>query len=138
LPHDAGRRQGSGLPGDAPAMKGRPFRQRLGFALAGVAAAWRGEASFRSQVALAAGAAVITAALRPGLVWAAVVAVSIALVLALELVNSALEAILDHLHPDEASAVRRAKDMAAAGVLAASAGAAVAGLLMVASVAFGW
>jgi diacylglycerol kinase (ATP) len=119
-------------------VKGRPFHERLRFAAAGLGEAWRGEASFRTQVVLAAGAAAVTAALRPGIAWAAIVAVAIALVLALELINSALEAVVDHLHPDAADPIRRAKDMAAGAVLFASAGAAVAGVLMVASVALGW
>ncbi len=119
-------------------MKGRRFSERLRFAVAGFGEAWRGEASFRAQVVLAVVAAVVTAALRPGLVWIAIVAVAIALVLALEMVNSALEAVIDHLHPAAADPIRRAKDMAAGAVLAASAGAAIAGMLMVASVALGW
>ncbi|MCB1500976.1 MAG: diacylglycerol kinase [Bauldia sp.] len=119
-------------------MKGRPFRQRLGFALAGLADAWRAEASFRRQTGIAGCAVVVCALLRPGLMWVAVVALAIALVLALEMINSALEAILDHLHPGEATAVRRAKDMAAGAVLVASAGAAVIGMLMLAAVVLGW
>ena len=114
-------------------MKGRPFRQRIGFAVAGITEAWRNEASFRSQAGIAGLAAAATVVLRPGMAWVAVVALAIALVLALEMINSALEAIIDHLHPDEAAAVRRAKDMAAGAVLVASAGAAVVGVLMVAS-----
>jgi diacylglycerol kinase (ATP) len=54
------------------------------------------------------------------------------------MVNSALEAVIDHLHPDQADPIRRAKDMAAGAVLIASAGAVVAGVLMVASVAIAW
>jgi undecaprenol kinase len=119
-------------------VKGEPFRKRLGFAAAGLGEAWRGEASFRAQVILGIAAAIVTLAIRPGVVWIAIVAVAIALVLALEMVNSALEAVIDHLHPDAADPIRRAKDMAAGAVLAASAGAAVAGVLMVASVAITW
>lgn len=119
-------------------MKRRPFRERLGFAATGIAEGWRGEPSFRTQAMLAVVAIIVTAALRPGLVWAAIVALAIAVVLALELVNSAFEAMIDHLHPDQADPIRRAKDMAAGAVLAASAGAAVAGVLMVAAVASGW
>jgi diacylglycerol kinase (ATP) len=110
----------------------------MGFAVAGLAEAWRGEASFRAQVVLGIVAVIVTLALRPGLVWAAIVAIAIALVLALEMVNSALEAVIDHLHPDQADPIRRAKDMAAGAVLVASAGAAVAGVFMVASTALGW
>lgn len=119
-------------------MKGRPFRKRLRFAVAGLAEAWQGEASFRTQAVLGGIAACATAALRPGVTWAAIVALAIALVLSLEMVNSALEAVIDHLHPDAADPIRRAKDMAAGAVLVASAGAAAVGVLMVSSVAFGW
>ena len=118
-------------------MKGRPFPARICVAAAGVGEAWRGEASFRTQAVFAVLAAVVTLALRPGLVWAAIVAVAVALVLAFEMINSALEAVIDHLHPDAADPIRRAKDMAAGAVLLASAGAAIAGVLMVASVALG-
>jgi diacylglycerol kinase (ATP) len=110
----------------------------MGFAVAGLAEAWPREASFRAQVVLGIVAVIVTLALRPGLIWAAIVAIAIALVLALEMVNSALEAVIDHLHPDQADPIRRAKDMAAGAVLVASAGAAVAGVFMVASTALGW
>jgi len=113
------------------AVKNRPFRQRLGFALAGVGAVWRREKSFRTQTLLAAGAVVVVALLRPGLVWAGLVVISIVLVLALEMVNAAIEYMIDHIHPDVAPEIRQAKDVAAAAVLVASAGAAVVGLLMI-------
>lgn len=108
------------------------------FAVAGLTEAWRGETSFRTQVVLAIVALIVTTAMRPGLAWAAIVAVATALVLALEAINSALEAVIDHLHPGAADPIRRAKDMAAGAVLVASAGAAAAVVLMVASVALGW
>ena len=80
-------------------MKSRPFHERLQFALEGLAAVWQRERSFRTQVGLAVVAMAVTAALRPGWVWAALVALSIALVLALELMNSALEYLIDRMHP---------------------------------------
>lgn len=119
-------------------MKGQPFPTRVRYAAAGLVEAWRGEASFRVQAVLASLALIVTALLRPGPVWAALITLAIAWVLALEIVNSALEAVIDHLHPDAADPIRRAKDMAAGAVLAASAGAAVTGMLMVASVVLGW
>ena len=71
--------------------------------------------------------------LRPPLVWWAVVVISIALVLATELVNSAFEALVDHLHPEVHPEIRVIKDMVAGSVLFAAAGAGVVGLLMLAS-----
>ena len=112
-------------------MKNRPFRQRLGFALSGVGAVWRREKSFRTQTLVAVVAVAVLALVRPGLVWAALVVVAIALVLALEMVNAAIEYMIDHIHPDVAPEIRRAKDVAAAAVLVASAGAAAVGLLII-------
>jgi undecaprenol kinase len=112
-------------------VKNRPFRQRLGFAVAGVAEVWRCEKSFRTQALIAITALVVVVLIRPGLVWTGLVVVAIALVLALEMVNAAIEYMIDHIHPDVAPEIRRAKDVAAAAVLVASAGAAVVGLLMI-------
>jgi diacylglycerol kinase len=82
---------------------------------------------------LAACAVVVLVVLRPPLVWWAIVAITIALVLAIELVNSAFEALVDHLHPDLHPKVRIIKDMAAGSVLLSAAGAVVVGLLLLAN-----
>jgi undecaprenol kinase len=114
-------------------MKNRPFLERLGFAAWGIAAAWRRERSFRTQVLLGVAAVAFTVVLAPALIWAAAVALSIALVLALELLNTALECVVDHLHPEAAPEIKLAKDIAAGAVLVASAGAVAIGTLMLAS-----
>lgn len=101
-------------------MKNRSFRHRLGFALAGIVTVWRRERSFRTQVAGGGAAVAMLAVLRPGPVWSALVVLSIAFVLALELVNAALEYTIDHLHPALADPLRDAKDAAAGAVLLAS------------------
>jgi undecaprenol kinase len=114
-------------------MKNRPFHERLRFALAGLVAAWRRENSFRTQVMLAALAVIGLALLRPPLVWWAIVAVTIGLVLSIELMNSAFEALVDHLHPDRHPEIRVTKDMAAGSVLIASVIAlAIGGLVLLA------
>ena len=112
-------------------MKNRPFAERLGFAVAGLRLVFVREKSFRSQCALAAAALLVALALRPGPLWWALLVLAIALVLALELANSALEYLLDHLHPDRAREIGAAKDAAAAAVLVASLAAAAIGGLMV-------
>ena len=109
-------------------MKGRPFRARLGFALAGVRAAWRSEASFRAQARIAAAAGLFLLATRPSAMWVALVVLSAAFVLALEAANAALEALADTLHPDQSPGIGRAKDIAAGAALIASIGAAGVGL----------
>jgi diacylglycerol kinase (ATP) len=118
-------------------MKNRRFRERLGFALAGIRIVWRREKSFRTQCGLALAAATVTAALQPGWAWAALIALSIGLVLALELVNAAIEYVIDRLHPDRHDEIMFAKDAAAGAVLLASFAALLVGGLMVLSVLAG-
>ncbi|QIG81028.1 diacylglycerol kinase [Stakelama tenebrarum] len=101
-------------------MKNRPFRERLGFALTGLATGWRRERSFRNQTGMAALALLALIVLRPAPAWWAIVAITTALVLALELLNSALEAVIDLLHPSIHPEVKAAKDMLAGAVLAIS------------------
>ncbi|MDJ0277273.1 diacylglycerol kinase [Sphingomonas sp. 2R-10] len=101
-------------------MKGRPLRERLGFAIAGLRVGWRREASFRTHLAFAAAAIVALLALRPAPSWWALVAVTIALVLALELLNAALEGVIDLLHPGYHAEIGAVKDMLAGAVLIAA------------------
>ena len=112
-------------------MKNRPFFFRLSYATSGIVEAWKRERSIRTQVVLGVGAVAVTAVLRPGLLWGAAVAICIALVLALELINSAVETVIDHMHPEAAPEIKLAKDIAASAVLIASAGAVAVGLLMI-------
>lgn len=69
--------------------------------------------------------------LQPALIWWALVGMMIALVLAAELINTALEQLVDHLHPEQHPRIKIVKDCAAAAVLLLSLGAAWAGVLMV-------
>ncbi|QYZ68412.1 diacylglycerol kinase [Neotabrizicola shimadae] len=110
-------------------MKNRPFHQRLAFALTGIATAWRRERSLRVQSAVAVVALLALVLLRASALWWAVVVLAIAIVITAELFNSALEALIDHLHPDQHPEVGALKDMAAAAVLVSSIGAAVVGAL---------
>ena len=103
-----------------PAMKNQSFRQRAGFALHGIACAWRGEVSFRQQAVAAAGVFLILLWRRPAMVWWALLLMNCGLVLAAELFNTALENALDHLHPERHAAIRIAKDCAAGAVLVLS------------------
>jgi len=101
-------------------VKNRPFHERMGFALAGLRAAWQRESSFRTHCLMAVLALGALLVLRPAPVWWALVALVVALVMALELVNSALEAIIDRLHPERHPEIRIVKDMLAGAVLVAS------------------
>lgn len=101
-------------------MKHRPFGERLAFALAGIAEAFRGESSLRVQVAAAILVFASLIVIRPAAVWWAIVTLTVALVLAAELFNTSLERLLDRLHPEVHPAIRTAKDCGAAAVLVLS------------------
>jgi undecaprenol kinase len=118
-------------------MKNQAFWRRLAFAVVGIRATIRSEASFRAQLLLGLAAAVVLALVRPPLIWLAMCFMSASVVLALELVNTALEHLADRLHPERHIAIQRAKDCAAAAVLLASIAAVVIGGLTVA-VGLGW
>lgn len=103
--------------------KNRPFRERLGFARNGIAAAWRNESSFRWQVAAAAAIIAFAAIVRASAAWWALFILLAVLVPAAELVNTALERVIDRLHPEFHPDLEVAKDCAAAAVLLLSIGA---------------
>jgi diacylglycerol kinase (ATP) len=102
--------------------------------MSGIRQAWRRERSLRTQTFIGAIAAVATIALRPGLLRGGLVALSIALVLGLELANSAIEYLIDHLHPEVAPEIKLAKDVIAGAVLVVCLGALCVGVLMVLAV----
>ena len=109
-------------------MKGLPFLRRLGFALAGLKLAARRERSFRCHLLAAAMVLGLLLATRPAPLWWALLGLATGLVLMAELFNSALETLLDHLHPEHHPAIGAAKDLAAGAVLVASVVALVVGL----------
>lgn len=111
-------------------MKNRGIRQRLGFAWAGIAAAWRNERSFRIQTGFAIVLPVVLLLLRVSAVWWALCMIIALLVLAAELFNTALESLIDHLHPEIHPAIKTAKDCAAGAVLLLSAGAVIVGIIV--------
>lgn len=61
--------------------------------------------------------------LRPAPLWWALVGIMVMLVLAAELINTALEHLADHLHPEQHPQIKLVKDCAAAAVLLLSVGA---------------
>lgn len=83
------------------------------------------------RIHLIAGAVVITASLALRLPRTAEIAIvgMVALVLAMELANTAIEAIVDLLSPEIHPLARAAKDAAAGAVLIAAIGAVVVGVL---------
>lgn len=112
-------------------MKGGPLRERLGFAAEGLRTGWRRERSFRTHIVSAALAFAALLLLRPAPIWWAAVAIVVAMVLALELLNSAMEGVIDLLHPAIHPEIKAIKDMVAGAVLIVSLAALVVGAAMV-------
>lgn len=98
------------------------------YAWRGIRYLFRGEHNARIHLCVA--AAVVIAGLIFGLSWTewGVISLAIGLILALEAVNSAVEALADHVSPDFAPLIGRAKDVAAGGVLLGVFGAVGAGI----------
>lgn len=115
-------------------FKNRPFFERLGFALNGIKTGFREERSMRSQAVVAAGLLPVLLILQPSLIWWAIAGALAAMVIAAELFNTALENLLDLVHPEYHAKVKLIKDCAAGGVLLLSMGALWFGFLMVLSV----
>lgn len=111
-------------------MKGLPLWKRFCFALNGVVHAARCERSFQTQLLAVVFVCLAILWLRPPLFWVALLVAMVSLVLSLELVNTALEATVDGLHPAQAEFVRRAKDCAAGAVLLLSIGSLLVFVLM--------
>jgi diacylglycerol kinase (ATP) len=101
--------------------KARSGVQRIvhatGYSLAGLSAAWRHESAFRQECALA--IVLLPAAWWVGRNWieVALLAGSVMGVLIVELLNSAVEAVVDRVSPDMHPLSKRAKDIGSAAVM---------------------
>jgi undecaprenol kinase len=104
-------------------MKNQSFPVRLGFALRGFWHALRSERSVQVQVVAAVVVLLALLKLRPSWGWWALCGLASAGVIAAELLNTAIEKLADHLHPDLHPGIRVVKDCAAAAVLVAVLGA---------------
>ncbi len=114
-------------PVTARAARPRTFPEALACALRGVAHAARTQRHFRAHLVLAAGALLAAVAARFSAVELGILVATIGLVLAAELLNTAVEMLTDLVVPGEDARAAAIKDVSAAAVLAASACAAAAG-----------
>ena len=113
-----------------PPAPARNFWQSLAFALAGIRRALHNQRNLRIHVTIAAAVVVAGFALRISRTeWAAVVTL-IALVIGLELLNTAIEALVDLASPEPHHLAKVAKDTAAGAVLVAAVGSAIVGLIV--------
>jgi diacylglycerol kinase (ATP) len=97
-------------------MKNKTFIRRFGFAWNGILATIKGEASFRFQCLAVIGVIALLVSLRATPIWWAMMGVVSGGVLSAELLNTALEHLIDRLHPEIHPKIKLAKDCAAAAV----------------------
>ena len=106
---------------DYKEFKGKQGLVRLwnafGYTRDGLGAAWRNEAAFREEVLLAAVAIPLALFLGRTGVDRALMVGSIFFVLIVEILNSAIEAVVDKASPERHELAKRAKDMGSAAVL---------------------
>lgn len=102
-------------------LKGKQGLQRVinafGYSRDGIAAAWRHEAAFREEVLLALITVPLGLWLGQGGVEKALLVGTILLVLVVELLNSAIEAVVDRVSDEHHELSKRAKDIGSAAVL---------------------
>jgi undecaprenol kinase/diacylglycerol kinase (ATP) len=103
------------------------LRKGFKYALAGVRLAWREELNFKIEVACAVLALALGAYLQLSTYEFAAIVLAIALVLATEVLNTALEELCDKFQPTHDPHIEKIKDLAAAAVLLASLGALIVG-----------
>ena len=126
-PPSPGARDGSSPGGSgAAATAGNPYKgvtglrrvlRALGHSAAGLRAAFVGESAFRQETLLVAVLAPLAPWLAPTRLDAVLMIGSLLLVLVVELLNSALEAVVDRISYERHELSKRAKDMGSAAVL---------------------
>ncbi len=113
-----------------PPARARSFWQSLGFAIAGVRHALRSQRNVRIHVGIACVAVIGGIVLRISRAEWAIVVTLIALVIGLELLNTAIEALVDLASPTFHPLAKIAKDSAAGAILLVALGSAAVGLII--------
>lgn len=113
-----------------PPARARNVWQSLAFAFAGMRHALQSQRNLRIHVTIAAAVVITGLALRISRTEWAVVVTLIALVIGLELLNTAIETLVDLTSPVPHPLAKVAKDTAAGAILVAAAGSAIVGLII--------
>ncbi|XBS70028.1 diacylglycerol kinase [Acerihabitans sp. KWT182] len=88
----------------------------MGYSLKGFSAAWRHEAAFRQETVMAVLAIVLAYYLESDPVSRILLIGSVWMVLVVEIINSAIEAVVDRIGPESHPLSGRAKDLGSAAV----------------------
>lgn len=99
------------------------MKEKFARAFRGLFAAIKEELSLKIHLAAFAAVSILCIYLEISLTEYALVLLFSSMVISLELINTALEKLCDRLHPERHKAIAFVKDVSAAGVLVAAAGA---------------
>jgi diacylglycerol kinase (ATP) len=105
------------------------IKRALGYSCAGFVAAYRHEHAFRQELWIAVPLLVIASVVEVGAAMRALMIVSVLAVLIVELLNSAVEAVVDRISLDHHPLAGRAKDLGSAAVFLAIVNAVVVWLI---------
>lgn len=108
----------------------RSFHRSAGFAWRGIRVAFRHEPNVKRQLSLGVLAVGVSVLLHVPMAHVAMVILTAAAVMIVELINSAIESLADAVHPHYHDKIRDAKDMSAGAVLLMSFAAVAVGLVI--------
>ena len=111
-------------------MPSHSIWRSMGFAFEGLRYAFRSQRSLRIESIIAGFFVVIGFALDISRLEWVIVIISISFVIGLELVNTAIEAVVDLVSPEYHPVAKVAKDIASAAVLTSGVGGFIAGLVI--------
>jgi diacylglycerol kinase len=112
-------------------MKNQSLLHKFIFAWQGFIYAIKNEHNMQRHIIIAILTLGLFAWLGVASIWWALIVLCIGLILAAELANSAIESLIDHLHPERHEQIGHVKDMLAAMVLILSISAVTIGLLAI-------
>ena len=87
------------------------------FAWNGIQNTFKGEASFKIHCIATLLVLILLGLMKASPVWWAIILLTVGGVLSLELINTSLEHLVDHLHPEKHPSIKLVKDCAAGAVL---------------------
>lgn len=102
------------------AQKTLNLYNKFKYAIRGIYRGFHREPSLRTQIFIGIGMIIFCVFDKTPPIWTAVFLTLVALVISLEMVNTAVEALLDKLHPEQDETIGFVKDCLAGAVLIAS------------------
>jgi len=101
-------------------MKNQPLIQKIKNAGSGIIFTLKTEKNFRFHCLAAVAVIIALSVLQPAVIWWAMIILCIGLIMASELINTAIETLLDYMHPDIHPEIGKVKDIMAGMVLVLS------------------